>query len=186
MGRDGINREDTCLTPATTSLRTGLVWWPRCLGCVIQMEEQWTIKVVSQCSCIASSHVVMDDENIPYTVLKINLEVVCVIQPTCKGQLVLWDLFWSSLVPHCLYSWNALCAMTRMETASSLQKAEATDATFCLLPSWSKQEVVNSSSAALWNWYCLSLRISKNTGKLPALPREPHPPGLFAHCLPNA
>lgn len=139
IGCDRINSEDMSLTPATASLWAGLVWWPRCLGCVIRMEEQWTIKVVSQCSCIASSHVVMDDKNVPCTVLKINSEVICVIQSTCKGQLVSWDLFWSWLVPHCLHSWNALCAMTLMETASSFQKAEATDATFCLLLSWSKQ-----------------------------------------------
>lgn len=139
MGRDRINSEDTCLKPATASLCTGLVWWPHWLGCVIRMEGQWKTKVVSQCGCIASSRVLTDDENIPWMVLMINLEVVCVIQSTCKGQLVPLDLFWSWLVPHCLYSWNALCAMTHMKTASSLQKAEATNATLCLLLSWSKQ-----------------------------------------------
>lgn len=139
MGYDRINTEDLCRTPATVSFCTGLVWWPHWLCSVFRMEEQWTLKIVSQCSCIASSHVVVDDENIPWTVLKINLEVVCVIQFTGKGQLLPWDLFWLWLVLHCIYSWNALCAMTQMETTLSLQKVEATDATSCLLLSWSKQ-----------------------------------------------
>lgn len=137
MGRDRINSEDRCLTPATAFLRTGLVWWPCCSGCVIRMEEQWMIKVVSQCSCVASSHVVMDDENIPCMVLKMNLEVVFVSQSTSKGQsLGICFGHDSATLP---LHWNALCAMTRMETASCFQKAEATDATFCLLLSWSKQ-----------------------------------------------
>ena len=139
VGHDRINSEGTCLTWATASLRIGLVWRPCRLSWVIRMEEQWRIKVRSQCSSIASSHVFMDDENIPWMVLKINPEVVCVTQSTCKEWSVPWDLFWSWLVPHCLYSWNGLCAMTRMETASSLQKAEASNATSCLLLSWSKQ-----------------------------------------------
>lgn len=78
MGRDRINSEDLCRTPATASFCTGLVWWPHWLCSVFRMEEQWTLKIVSQRSCIASSHVVVDGENIPWTVLKINLEVVCV------------------------------------------------------------------------------------------------------------